>query len=336
MSGLININELYIDFTEDNWQELFPEYFTVTNNSYPFYVSDTFQYEGRNTLRSGSITHRENSTTTITFTLLVDGYIEFPYIVSSESDYDLFKITLDGTEIVIVSGTKAWDIFSQNLTAGTHTIQLTYTKDGSGDRGSDSGAIGYIRLAGVIPPYDRKYLLKSNEMLYTVIDGIVSQLEATEITKQVMLDYGLDEMPDYSILSQFEENVEVIYWHDSTYEPPTLQATVDMQPYYQNVITNAIDLTDPTITGIESMTVNCEGNPLFAVSFDNKATWYAWNGTSWSIVSEEFSGMTKELLESVTYDKWLSLYTGSSSLYIRVSFTELDTKLTEIYVEFAN
>lgn len=181
----------------------------------------------------------------------------------------------------------------------------------------------------------RKYLLRKDSTIYTVIDNILTPVESSGLTAEVFKTYGLDEVPECSIITELT-NPEILYWQDNVYVDPKLTVNMTATPPYQNVITNSIDLTDPTITGIESMTVNCEGNPLIAVSFDDKVTWHAWNGEQWSVVSEEFSGMTKELAESITYNNWLTLYTGASSFYIRVSFTDTETKLTEIYVDFAN
>lgn len=184
-------------------------------------------------------------------------------------------------------------------------------------------------------PSNGKYLIRSQGVLYTINDGALSPLETTELTSDIFQSYGFDKLPEWSVVSELV-NPEILYWQDDTEIDPKLTVKMTATPLPQNVITNAIDLSDPSITGIELMTVNCEGNPLFAVSFDDKATWHAWNGTEWSTVSEEFSSMTKELLESITYDQWMLLYGGASSFYIRVTITTLEDKLTEVYVDFAN
>lgn len=184
--------------------------------------------------------------------------------------------------------------------------------------------------------FDKRYLIRSNSIVYTVVDGALIELGELVINADTFLTYGFDTSPEWSIMSHLV-NPEVFLWYDTYDKVPEITVNMSAAPLNpQNIITNAIDLTDPTITGIELMTVNCEGNPLFAVSFDSKSTWHAWNGETWSIVSEEFSGMTKELLESVTYDNWMLLYTGASSFYIRATITNLEDKLTEVYVDFAN
>lgn len=323
------------DFTDPNWKTKYPINYSVSDNAYPFYANSTFTYDSKLTLRSGGIGHSGTSLTTINFTLAVDGSIEFNYTVSSENNYDWLTITLDGTQIVRRSGSLGWTVFNKELTVGTHTLELKYTKDGSASSGSDAGAIGYLKILGMSPPFDTKYLIRCNSTLYTIVDDSLVPLEESYPQAEIFRTYGFDEVLEWNIISQLV-NPEILYWFDSNNYVPTLTANMVATSFPQNVISNPIDLSDPTITGIELMTVNCEGNPLIAVSFNDKQTWHAWNGTEWSLVSEEFSGMTKELAESLTYDEWMLLYTGASSFYIRVSFTDLETKLTEIYVDFAN
>lgn len=104
----------------------------------------------------------------------------------------------------------------------------------------------------------------------------------------------------------------------------------------QTIITNAISLTHESITGIENMTATCEGDLIVAVSFDGKKTWKAWNGSEWSTLSDEYSGMNKATLEAITFEQWNILYQGATAFYIRVALTDVTQSVTEIYVDFAN
>lgn len=187
------------------------------------------------------------------------------------------------------------------------------------------------------PPFDCKYLIKSEGVLYTIVDNQLSELEVTEVTSEIFRQYGVDEISDRSVLIGLN-NPQVLYWQDSDLPIGTRTALVTGTTNPQSVISNKIDLTHASITGIENALVTCEGNPLFCVSFDNKQTWKAWNGTEWSTVSEENSGMTKELFESINYDNWLLVYDGADSFYIKVILNEneLTQSVTKIYVDFAN
>ena len=180
----------------------------------------------------------------------------------------------------------------------------------------------------------KKYLIKSENVIYTITGGALQALTETEITSSLFQTYGVDEVPDGSLLMNLS-NPSVMCWTDAE-ELPVITANVTATPQSQNVISNAIDLTHKSITGIESATANCEGELIIAVSFDNKQTWKAWNGSEWSTLSEDFTGMNKETLESITFEQWNLLFTGASNFYIRVSLIDTTQSVTEIIVDFAN
>lgn len=183
-------------------------------------------------------------------------------------------------------------------------------------------------------PFQSKYLISDGRNYYNVSSGVLNKLEITELTAYSFISYGNDEIPDGSLLLNLS-NPSVMCWTDAE-ELPVITANVTATPQSQNVISNSIDLTHKSITGIESATANCEGELIIAVSFDGKQTWKAWNGSEWSTLSEEFTGMNKETLEAITFEQWNLLFTGASSFYIRVSLIDTTQSVTEIIVDFAN
>lgn len=186
----------------------------------------------------------------------------------------------------------------------------------------------------LIPPFDKKYLLKANNTLYTVVDGALSALGATNISADVFRQYGVDEMPSGDLLKTFR-NFELLFWQDSTeFELPTFTARVTATPTPQNVTSQKINLIHETISGIEKMTANCEGELICAVSFDNKTTWKMYNG-GWQNASE-FSGMNKATLEAITTEQWALLFNGADSLYIRITLNDTSQSFTKIDIKFTN
>ena len=78
---------------------------------------------------------------TFTITLSKNTNISIPWSVSSENKWDKLTITLDGvTKVDAVSGTKTGTI-TETLSKGTHTLVAKYSKDGSGNSGSDTASI---------------------------------------------------------------------------------------------------------------------------------------------------------------------------------------------------
>jgi len=191
---------------------------------------------------------------------------------------------------------------------------------------------GYV--AGEMP---NAYLIKSGNMFYNVVDGNLNQLEGvTELTAAIFETYGNAELPSGSLLAMLESPTLYNWQSDEEAKMPIITANVTATPQPQTVISNAIDLTHESITGIENMVATCEGELIIAVSFDNKNTWQAWNGSEWSVLSEEFTGMNKETLEAITFEQWNLLFQGADSFYIRIALLDNTQAVTEIYVDFAN
>lgn len=77
-----------------------------------------------------------------TITLENETEVSIPWSVSSESGGDDFYIILDDykTEAFGVSGVSSGTI-NTTLSAGTHSLSATYSKNGGGDNGSDCATI---------------------------------------------------------------------------------------------------------------------------------------------------------------------------------------------------
>ena len=91
-----------------------------------------------------------SSTSQKSYTLEVTegSVLTFDWEVSSESGFDWLIITLDGTQILKKSGSYSGSYEHTFNTAGTHTLVVKYTKDGSSSSGSDQGKIHNIKLTG--------------------------------------------------------------------------------------------------------------------------------------------------------------------------------------------
>ena len=183
--------------------------------------------------------------------------------------------------------------------------------------------------------YDRKYLIRSNSTLYTVTDGALVPLHDTEVSASLFQDYGVDELPDGSLLAGLTDP-EVLYWQDSTDDLPTLSLTVTgVPPVPQVVVTDAQDMSDSTILGIESVTVAASEDVLWAVSFDDGATWRAHNGSQWVTLEQENSGMTAETFQNLSLEAWAEVVT-STAYRLRFVLMTTDSYVSEVIVNYIN
>ena len=111
----------------------------VSTGSYPWQVDST-TYDGRTAAQSGN---RNVSSSTSSFsttvTLSAGDIVSFEYCVSSESNYDKFKFSVNDSVVLTKSGLVSWNSYSYQATAdGEYTFLWSYTKDGSVNGNSDA------------------------------------------------------------------------------------------------------------------------------------------------------------------------------------------------------
>ena len=189
-----------------------------------------------------------------------------------------------------------------------------------------------IECVQIVPkPY--KYLVRNNDIIYTVSDGALTEVTGI-LNAQLFQTYGVEEIPSGTLLITLS-NPEVLCWIDGL-TVPLLKATVQGIPQPQVIVSEEINLMDGSIKGIESVAIDCKGEPVFAVSFDKKATWIMHNGTEWVAVSDELSGMTKAEFEAITTEQWQPKYEASSDMYVRCTILDETQSITALNIDFIN
>ena len=111
----------------------------VSTGSYPWQVDST-TYDGRTAAQSGNYNvSSSTSSFSTTVTLLAGDIVSFEYCVSSESNYDKFKFSVNDSVVLTKSGLVSWNSYSYQATAdGEYTFMWSYTKDGSVNGNSDA------------------------------------------------------------------------------------------------------------------------------------------------------------------------------------------------------
>lgn len=189
--------------------------------------------------------------------------------------------------------------------------------------------------------YTQKYLSKyliydvTTQKYYNIQDNLLTEIAITELTSQNFKTYGNDEAPTGTLLTTLQQP-KIYYWQDSDDNLSTLKANVLATPPQQTIITDDIDISDKTITGIEKITADYAGNPTIACSFDNGATWKLYNGVAWVVLSENETGMTMETLLSVTTENWTQILQGLTSFKMRFTLSNKEDTVTNIIINFTN
>jgi PKD repeat protein len=109
-------------------------------------VTDVYYNDG-DSAKSGTITHNESSTIETNVTVTSTQAVKFYWKVSSENNYDYLRFYIDDVEKTQISGTVDWTQVAYNITAGTHTLKWSYTKDYSVSSGSDCGWVDKLEIA---------------------------------------------------------------------------------------------------------------------------------------------------------------------------------------------
>lgn len=92
---------------------------------------------------------KSKSTASLKITALADVTITFKYSVGSENKYDWMYIIYKGTEDVKKSGTVDYTEVRYELKTG-ETLEIKYTKDGSGDKNGDKVMIKDLTINGTV------------------------------------------------------------------------------------------------------------------------------------------------------------------------------------------
>ena len=132
----------------EDWENGLDNYDWQFSGDADWAIDNTVAYDGDNSLRSGEIGDNQTSTLTLEYESSVDDFISFYRKVSSEGNYDKLHFYIDGDEQGVWSGDLDWEQFEYPVTAGVHTFEWKYTKDGSQSGGDDCAWIDFI----ILPP----------------------------------------------------------------------------------------------------------------------------------------------------------------------------------------
>ena len=183
-------------------------------------------------------------------------------------------------------------------------------------------------------PFMTKYLVRDNETIYTFTDNILLEVFG-ELNADLFINSGVDTIPNGDLIKNLTRP-EVLCWSNKT-EVQTLKATVKGVPKLpQCIISEKIDLMGSGIKGINSVIVDCKGDVVFTISFDNKETWKFFDGTMWQVAETETNGMNKEQFEAITETQYQTEYEQASCLYIRATLQNEAQSLTSVKIDFIN
>ncbi|MBN8459767.1 MAG: VCBS repeat-containing protein [Verrucomicrobia bacterium] len=118
----------------------------------PWFRQSTTTHDGIDAAQSGPISDDQSSSISLTAT--GSGTVSFWWKVSSEEDFDFLSFYIDGVIQDSISGEVGWQQKSYPLTAGSHTLRWTYSKEELFSDGSDCGWVDQVVLPASSTPQE--------------------------------------------------------------------------------------------------------------------------------------------------------------------------------------
>lgn len=215
------------------------------------------------------------------------------------------------------------------------TASSTYTYSVSADSKdvtfikTDSGFTVSNSVIDLIPPFEKRFLIRSGADYYTVVDNSLSAITVSDLTSSVFLTSGMQDMPNLSILSSLS-NPELLYWAEKDHGALSSGLVVTGSPALPQVIYYEPQ-TIADGTSINKAEVYANGHVLFAVTFDDGQTWKYYDGTNWMVAASTSDGMTANVIKNLTPEKWAAIV-SSSTCQFRGALMNTESEAGKMYL----
>ena len=116
----------------------------TTGGSAPWAPQNSVTHDGVGALQSGTISNSQTSWVETAMSGPVT--VMFWWKVSSETNNDVLRFFVDGSEQLRISGEVDWRLASFDLLAGNHTLRWAYSKNSSTTTGQDRGWLDQVSI----------------------------------------------------------------------------------------------------------------------------------------------------------------------------------------------
>ena len=254
-----------------------------------------------------NLTDNQTSTVSLNCTLTHGDTVRFRYKVSSEGNYDKFHFYIDNQEKITASGELGWTTAAYYVTAGTHNLKFTYSKDYSVSSGEDCAWIDNI----VLPPPTTAV----NILCDTLCQGTLYVINGDTIDTEVPMTgsyvgygtSGMVTMLDYTVMPTA---------HTDTMVTACDSVWIDGNVYTETCNT---DITATTVYGCDSI-----------VTLHLTVNYSAYDTTTVNVAADSYQWGDSTYYASGTYNQFYTTAEGCDST------STLVLTLTEGIVDEAN
>ena len=186
-------------------------------------------------------------------------------------------------------------------------------------------------IAGPIS-VSQSYLIESQGTYYTIQNGSLLNIGST-LSSGLFATYGLVDIPAWSDISSLT-NPSILAWGDLQSVP--LLATTEGVPLYPQIVyTQNVDMTHPTITGIDSVDIVSDDSTPFAMSFDNGSTWWNYLNSQWVQLTTSTAGQVRSTVEDIPTSAWAEKAT-TGHIKFRFILSDETAYVTSIRINYTN
>lgn len=132
-----------------------------------------------------------------------------------------------------------------------------------------------------------KYLLKDDDVIYTISEGQLRPVEYDTITADLFNQYGAETVPETEMILQITHPV-ILCFSDNDF---TAEAKISGTPPMPQILTSVWQAFDDTVVGIKNVTLTGSDNIKCRFRFAVEGDWMIWNvdSSGWQTAGENWN-----------------------------------------------
>lgn len=241
--------------------------------------------------------------------------------------------TVTPTDLVKIEGDSSQERLACWFDGGFGALEHSFrTGESTGSYIAILECVQLIPEGSDAPSRTSGYLIRSGDSLFTVTGGVLTAVEGS-VSAELFRTHAMNKLPSSELLITLTDPV-VLYWNETDKIRP-LVAVVKGVPFEQVITTPDYNMKHPSIIGIEKAIVEATNDVGFAVSFDSGDTWLVWTGSAWGELSEGDTGMSAEMMNSISSEDWNSVAT-TGTFKFRAVLPTVNSTITSLVVDYLN
>lgn len=250
--------------------------------------------------------------------------LSYDVVLWDTGDISLHMISIPtsyntGTYSLVASSTYSY-------TVSTSAPDITFIK-------TDSGFEVNNNIIELTLPFKKRYLVRDSSTYYTVENNNLSIVELSGLTSSAFLNYGTENIPSISLLSELS-NPEILYWAESDTGILESGLIITGTPSLPQIL--YYETQDMSLySGINKAEVVASNDALFAITVDGGQNWKYYDNGNWNTAATESEGMSATTVKNISSDMWAEV-ASSTSYQFRCSLPNIDSYAYGIYVGYVS